>query len=237
MKQLRLDGKASSRFELLTNGRQTIIIHSSHMTLAEALLACSNRIVASERHVHEFDPANPGLYAVPRDLAQRLKNVIIQTDGWRNKDNQWYEQLAALFGPANRDDVMVTYIPDQYFPTQIEGNSDSSGSSGDDESETSDHPDWYTPNDVGDQTSRLRELAGEVPYSSSDENDEAGEDPHAHPSDSISSTVSQGADESSARRRNMDRYIFKYVPDIAFHEGSDGDLDDSDLEEHQSRLT
>jgi hypothetical protein len=83
----------------------------------------------SERHVHEFDPANPGLYAVHRDLAQRLKNVIIQTDGWRNKDHQWYEQLAALFGPANRDDVMVMNIPDQHFPTQIEGNSDSSGSS------------------------------------------------------------------------------------------------------------
>jgi hypothetical protein len=71
----------------------------------------------------------------------------------------------------------------------------------------------------------------------SDENDEAGEDSHAHLSDSINNnTVSQGVDESSARRRDTDLYIFKYVPDIAFHEGSDGDLDDSDLEEHRSKV-
>jgi hypothetical protein len=180
--------------------------------------------------LYEFEPANIDSYGVPHGLSLRLETVVIEADGWRDRDDSWYEQVAMLFGPAYREDVLVLNLSDQYFPDQVKiGNDYSADSLEDEGGELSDDYDWW-PLDEREANrtgrSKVRE-PGEVPYlSSSDEGDDEEDEGNEGKVDERT---------SSEGRRNADRYVFRYVPDIAFHESQDGDLDDSDLEEYRQR--
>jgi hypothetical protein len=187
-----------------------------------------------KHNLYEFEPTDIDSYGVPRGLALRLETVVIEADGWRDRDNSWYEQVAMLFGPAYRDDVLVLNLSDQYFPDQVEIGSDySTDSSEDEDSELEDDWDWWPLDEReadGSGIGKIRE-PGEVPYLSSDEADDDGVEEDEEDEGKVDQRT------SSQERRNADRYVFRYVPDIAFHECQDGDLDDSDLEEYRQKAS
>jgi hypothetical protein len=198
---------------------------------------------------HDFDPTDIEQYGVPRKLAQRLESVVVEADGWRDKDRIWYEQLRLLFGSANREGVLVLNLAEQYFPAPIEVDSDSASYEIDEESELSDPSGLWMPRQPN--TERTMIMTEEVLYISSStssipddvdddvDDDEDEDDNEGSCEDSHSRSIGESAAGEGLHfedRREVDRYIFRDVPDIAFHEGSDGDLDDSDLEVYRARL-
>jgi hypothetical protein len=200
--------------------------HTTHAHRAQSTTYCKHNL-------YEFEPTNVDSYGVPHGLSLRLETVVIEADGWRDRDDSWYEQVAMLFGPAYREDVLVLNLSDQYFPDQVKIGSDYSADSLEDEGgQLSDDYDWWPLDEReanGSGRSKVRE-PGEVPYlSSSDEGDDEDDEEDEGNEGKVDERT------SSEERRNADRYVFRYVPDIAFHESQDGDLDDSDLEEYRQR--
>jgi hypothetical protein len=204
---------------------------------------------------------------VPIDVILRLESVVIEADGWRDKDEIWYEQLCILFESANREGVLVLSMPDQYSPTHIEIVSDVTSywhkdSEGYEPSDTAGvWTPWYSPR-PDEQRKRDITMNEEVSYvtsssslsssSASDNQDKGGEqnyenqehqedygeheeDERSWEGSSGSGICGYGPGERSRGRQKVDRYVFKTVPDIAFHEGSDGDLDESDSEDCRSK--
>jgi hypothetical protein len=202
---------------------------------------------------------------VPVDLTLRLDSVVIEADGWRDKDVIWYEQLCMLFESANREGVLVLDLPEQYFPTHIEMVSDVTSywhedGEGYESSITAGvWTPWYSsrPNaqrirdiTTTEEVFNVTSSSSSFSSSASDNQDKGREQNYENEKDqedyeedkedegpwegsSGSGIYDYGPGERSRGRRKVDRYMFKAVPDTAFHEGSDGDFDESDSEDYR----